>query len=281
MREKAQRPGKEVLYLGIRLRTGAAELGRGCLLLLRLSAHDLRMSEAGSAAGVIWSFGEPALLLSVLYFVFSTGLRTGEIGGIPYGQWFLAGYLPWQLVSRVISLSAVIIKKHRAMLRQIRFPALVLPLLPAVTSLWVHLGLLALYAGMTRPAAGPREAALLLWTLLWILVLTAGISCGVSTACVIRPSLGSVINVLLQLWFWVTPLAWEETDGAPAGGAAGIVRFLSENNPLRMAVINYRWALLGSGRPCRGGELPLQALAAAAAGLIIFLKNRKEIADAV
>ncbi len=247
-------------------------------MLLRLSYHELRMSEAGPSAGFLWSFGEPALLFLVLGLVFRSGVRAGEIGGVPYGDWFLAGYLPWQMVSRTVGGSAGIFRKHRAVLRQIRFPAEILPLLPAITSFWIHLFLLFLFCLMTGEEMGQGTWPLLLTAMLEMSVLSVGLAYLVATLCVCLPLFAPLVSVLMQIWFWATPLAWQEqTTDLPVSLCA---------NPLRGIVGNYRGALLGTGvGGLEAGDILLHrspvTLPVLAAGILLFVFFRGEIPDMV
>lgn len=238
--------------------------------LYRLTLHDLRMSSAVRGTGILWSIAEPVLLTGTLWAVMHLLVQAPPEGAIPYSFWFTAGYLPWQFFQRSVSESANVLRKHAYLLRQAQPPVRLLPLLPVCSSLLIHLLLLLLLGGIlerTQTAVSP-DLLLLTRVVADLILFTTGISAALSVLSVLVPWVKGLTGTLLQIWFWVTPVAWRM-------GRPDFVRI----NPLCGIVAGYRRALLAADG---GAEVPEGVcLAVFAAGILCFERYRGEIADAL
>ena len=208
-------------------------------LLTSLARHDLRKSYAGTAAGVAWAVLTPLVPLLVFSAVFSIGLRL-PLGGAPYIFGFAAAYVPWVLLSSAVTGAAGSILDHKHLVKRVLFPVEIIPADPLLVQSLPH----AILAGLTAVAcfAGGygRFPELLLILYFYLCAAVLAISAGMflaGLAVIVRDVL-QVLPSFLNVWFWITPIAWAGSSLPPTG------RILLALNPAAYVVSGYRYALM-------------------------------------
>ena len=211
--------------------------------MLALARHDARRAYAGTWAGWVWAVLTPLVPFMVLAAVFSVGLRL-PLGGAPYVYGFAAAYVPWVLLAAAITAAAGSIVELRYLVKRVRFPVEVIPCAPLLTHTIPHVVLLGL-TGVACFAGGYGGPALVTLPYFYacaiVLALGAGL-CLSATAVIVR-DVTRALAVALQVWFWLTPVAWTSTR-LPAAG-----RWLLDLNPAAYVIEGYRHALMPRSFP--------------------------------
>lgn len=84
--------------------------------LLKLAKADLVKTYSGAALGWAWAIIKPTVMVLVLWFAFSVGLRANsDVNGHPYILWVLAGMVPWFYMQSMISEGAGSIIRYALM----------------------------------------------------------------------------------------------------------------------------------------------------------------------
>lgn len=195
---------------------------------------------AGTWGGLFWAVAQPIMLLAVFWFVFEKGLRIGAVGDRPFVLELFCALVPWMLVQESLAGAAAAISGRPYLVKKIAFPTEILPFTNIVSALLTQavLGavLVAMILGYGRlPGAG---VLLFPYYLACLLVLVAGIAVLVSAANVFYRDIGQILSVLLNLWFWITPIVWPASM-LPAGFG-----WVIDLNPLAYVMQGYRSSLL-------------------------------------
>lgn len=216
-------------------------------LLTSLARHDLRKSYAGTAAGVAWSLLTPLVPLLIFSAVFSLGLRL-PLGGAPYIYGFAAAYVPWVLLSSTITGAAGSILEHRHLVKRVLFPVEIIPADPLLVQSLPHAILIALTAAACLLGGYGRFPELMAVLYFYLCAAVLAISAGLFLAglAVIVRDVVQVLPSFLNVWFWITPIAWAGTSLPPGG------RRLLALNPASYVVSGYRYALMPNVFPAPG-----------------------------
>lgn len=208
-------------------------------LLTSLARHDLRRSYAGTAGGVVWAVVAPLVPLLIFSAVFALGLRL-PLGGAPYIYGFAAAFVPWVLLSSAITGAASSIVEHRFLVKHVVFPLEIIPADPIVVHSLPHailVGLVAVASFLGGYARVP-ELFLILYFYLCAAVLAASAAMFLSGLAVLVRDVQQILPSFLNVWFWITPIAWAGAALPPAG------RRLLVLNPAAYVVSGYRYALM-------------------------------------
>lgn len=108
--------------------------------ILKLAKADIVKTYSGAALGWAWAIIKPAVMVLVLWFAFSVGLRANrDVNGCPYILWILAGMVPWFYMSEMINQGTGAILKYRYLVTKMKFPVSTIPSFVSLAKLLIHL----------------------------------------------------------------------------------------------------------------------------------------------
>ena len=262
--------------------TNLAHLFRYRALVQSLVARDLKARYRGSVLGFFWSFVNPLLSLLIYTFVFTVVMPASRPAELePYALFMFCGILPWTWFSSSLLESANVLIAGGNLIRKVLFPAEVLPLVTVFSGL-VHFGLglpiLALFLIYYRV---PMYGTDLLWfpVIVFVqLVLTAGLAFLVSALTVHFRDVRDLLQNLLTLWFFATPIIY------PLSRAPGTMGRLLNLNPFTHLAVAYQDVLFRPGpftEWWRLGVVGAEAVVIFFTGYFIFDRLRDTLAEEV
>jgi ABC-type polysaccharide/polyol phosphate export permease len=188
-------------------------------LISTLVIRELKARYRGTALGYVWSFLNPLMLLLVYSVVFGVFLKAGshrveglDIVGVDYAIFLFTGLLPWIWFSSSVLEASGVLFSHGNLIKKIKFPVEVLPIMTVLSNL-VHfvLGLPILVLVIILLG---KSISITFWVLclplaiLLQLLFTLGFSMMVSALTVHFKDLKDILNNLLTLWFFGTPIIY-------------------------------------------------------------------------
>lgn len=208
-------------------------------LVSSLARQDLRRVQAGTAAGLAWAVLTPLVPLLIFTAVFSLGLRL-PLGSAPYALGFAAAYVPWALISASLAGAVGSIVDHRYLVKHVPFPLQIISASSIVVHSLPHVILLALTVAAALWSGHARLPELLLLPYFYgcAALLVLGMGMMLSAVAVLVRDVQQGVGALLNVWFWVTPVAWA-TGALPPRGQT-----LLALNPAAYVVSGYRYALM-------------------------------------
>ncbi|MCP4682538.1 MAG: ABC transporter permease [Desulfobacterales bacterium] len=182
-------------------------------LIWDLTKRDFTERFAGSALGAIWAFIWPLVNLFIYIIIFGKimgGRLPGSSDIYSYSIYLSVGLIPWSAFAGAISrsTSAFIDKKHIISKISVSLPSFLIiinlseTITFVITSLFFFLFLIATdYEFHTH---------LLLFPFLFYLqqILAFGLGLLSATLTVFIRDLREVVGIILQLWFWFTPIIY-------------------------------------------------------------------------
>jgi ABC-type polysaccharide/polyol phosphate export permease len=245
-------------------------------LLRNLVARDLRVKYKGSTLGFAWSFVHPLAMVAVytLAFRYILAIRIER-----FPLFLLSGLLPWMFFAGALAQATGSIADNSTLVRKVAFPRLVLPL-GAIGSQFVQF--LLMFAAVVPVAAfagsGLSTAHLALAAVFTLqLVFTAGLALLTATAYVYFRDTRHLLEVALQIWFWVTPIVYSTTlVPAPFDRLIAL-------NPMALFVTAYHGIVLDAAWPSVAASVGMLgvAIVAATAGLTVFARHQGRFAELV
>ena len=204
---------------------------------------ELKRRFARSNFGALWFILHPLAQSAIFALVLSEVLGS-RLPGVPnkagYAIYLMAGMAAWGLFSEIANRCTVIFIEYASVLKKISFPRLCLPIIVGGSTLLNHIFLLVaitvvfLFFGQIPGAA---------WVVLPIgmLLITAfafglGVLLGIFNVFV--RDVGQVFTVVLQIWFWLTPIVYTATILPKS------LNWLAVYNPMAPLVRVYQDAML-------------------------------------
>ncbi|MCR4317738.1 MAG: ABC transporter permease [Planctomycetes bacterium] len=215
-------------------------------LLWHLAIVDFRGKFVGSAAGVFWAVVYPIIILLLYWYIFAevldVGLRRSEGGpsDSSFALFMFAGMIPWFAFQEAIQRSLNVISEQSSLVKNVIFPAEVLPLKINLSCLFqAVLGVLILFVAVLIQEGAPTIAFLYVIPALLIqFILGCGVSLLVAAVAVYWRDVIQLTHLFLMIWMFVTPIFYPESK------VPDEYRIFLTINPWTSIATLYRGALL-------------------------------------
>ena len=256
-----------------------ADIWRHRQVVRILARREFRSRYTVLTFGVFWIFAQPLAMVLIFWLVFSAGLRLGgsqQAGFLPH---FISGLVPWLMFSEVLLAGTNGIRGNLQLIKLVPFPSEVLPLVYILAASMGHgIMLLIVVAVLAFGGVQPGLSLLLLPAyFLGLCILLLGLCWITSALNVFHRDIGQSVGIVVNLWFWLTPVVWDRHMFAP-----DLARLLALN-PMTYIVEGYRAALLGAGSAAGGAQETAIFVAFAAVlfalGAVVFARLKFEFAD--
>jgi ABC-type polysaccharide/polyol phosphate export permease len=188
------------------------DIVRSRRLILELTRREFRARHLGSAFGLLWAFIQPSVMLIIYGLVFSYPMYTPPLPGHPpFIVTLLSGLIPWFILSDLMMSGVGVITDNQFLVKKVVFRISLLPIVRLISHLPVHLffviAITLVFWGYGYP---PTWYWLQLFYFLFaMLAMGLGWSLLVSALVPFLRDLGQVVSVIMQVFFWLTPLVWQ------------------------------------------------------------------------
>lgn len=175
--------------------------------------REFQLKYTGSALGVAWNLIGPLGTVVIFTVIFAQLMQTrlpgvGDIYG--YGIYLCAGLFAWNLFVEVVQRGLGMFIDNGNLLKKSSFPRASLPLivvLSALTNFAIAYGLFVAFIAVTGRFPG-WVALSAVPVLAILLTLAVGLGVFLGTLNVFFRDIGQALNVILQFWFWLTPIVY-------------------------------------------------------------------------
>jgi lipopolysaccharide transport system permease protein len=242
-----------------------------------LALRELKARYKQAVLGAGWAVLQPLAGVVVFTIVFRRFAKVPS-DGIPYPVFALAGLTVWSYASGSVTKDAQILVSNAPLVTKVYFPRLLAPVaavLPGLLDLLLSLLVLAVFLVAYDVHPTWALATLPLWLLL-LVVTVLGIGLWLGTMNVSYRDINQAITLLVQLWMFITPVAY------PSSVVPARWRALYFANPMAGVVEGSRWALVGT--PWAGNDVFISIAAAIVllvGGVAYFEHAERRFADVI
>ena len=265
--------------------TMLADLWHSRKLIIQLSINDFKTRYAGSMMGVLWAFVQPVITVLVYWFVFEKGLRAGAqaMGGmqVPFVLFLMSGLVPWFYFSDAWPNGTSSLVSYSFLVKKVVFKISILPIVKVVASLYVHVFFVAvmLIVFWIYGYAPDLYSLQVIYYSFAMFVFVLGLSYITASIVVFFRDLSEIINILLQILVWATPIMWNIESTL----SDGLLKSVLKINPLYYIVNGYRNALINKHwfweTPRQMAYFWVIALVILGAGMLVFKRLKNHFAD--
>lgn len=251
-------------------------------MILDLSVNDFSTKYAGSSFGIFWAFVQPVITILVYWCVFEFGLKsTAPIPNVPYIVWFSTGMVPWFFFSDAINAVTNSFIEYSYLVKKVVFDIDFLPIVKILSNLFVHLFFVLLLIIIS--VANGQGISIKFWEvfyyMLCMIILVYAIGNITSSIIVFFRDVGQIINIILQIGLWVTPIIWSYII------VPDKYQWIVKLNPVFYIIEGYRDAFINGKwffqKPLLTGYFWIFALVVLMLGRTIFRKLKPHFADVI
>lgn len=262
------------------------------ILLRELVKTDFKLRYQGSMLGMVWSVLKPLMLFAVMYVVFVRFLRFGA--GIPhFAVSLLLAQTLWSFFQESTSQGMRAIVDRGDLLRKINFPRYIVVISSTVSAfinLLISLVVVLIFMIINGVEFRPT---LLLFPLIVIelYIFALAIAFLLSTLYVKFRDIGHIWDVVMQIWFYVTPIIYPLSQIINMSGFGLVVaKLMLIVNPMAQIIQDARyvlvtpqtetiWNTVGTGTPLLKIVPIVLSIGLFVVGVIVFRKHSRTFAE--
>ncbi len=219
-----------------------AELYQSRHLIWKLAKNDFKKRYAGSYLGAVWAMVQPVVTVVMYYIVFEVIMDSSRQladDSVPYVLFLTAGLVPWFYFTEALQNGTNAMLEYNYLVKKVVFKISILPIIKIIAATFIHvffvcvlLIIAALYG--CYPSLYTIQ---LVYYSFCLFVLVLGICYTTCAVMVFFRDIGQIINIVLQIGMWATPILWDINGISPK------VQMLVKINPLVYIVNGYRSAI--------------------------------------
>ena len=175
--------------------------------------REFQISYKNSMLGAAWTVIRPLVMIVVYTVVFSQIMRSklpGVDSEFAYSIYLCAGVLPWSFFTEAVTKGQNVFLENANLLKKVQFPRICLPVIAmanALVNFSIIFLLFLVFLVITQSFPGMVFVAVIPVLALQIL-LTIGMGLTLGVLYVFFRDVGQLTAVVLQFWFWVTPVVY-------------------------------------------------------------------------
>jgi lipopolysaccharide transport system permease protein/teichoic acid transport system permease protein len=205
-------------------------------IIYELVKRDLQQQYIGSYLGVVWIFIQPLMFVSILYAVFTFGIRPSAIGDMPFSVYLVTGFVSWIHFSANFSANTGVISKYAFLVKKVDFRLSILPIVQMISSLATHavMVIVAICIAWIQGYPPGLYTLQIFYYLFAMSALLLGLGWMTSSTSIFVKDVSDVVAIVVQFGFWLTPIFWN-ISMIPEK-----YRWIIELNPMYYIVSGYR-----------------------------------------
>ena len=219
------------------------ELYQSRHLIWKLAKNDFKKRYAGSYMGAVWALAQPVVTVAMYYIVFDKlmGGAGRGVEDVPFVLFLTAGLVPWFYFNEALNNGTNALREYDYLVKKVVFKISILPIIKIIAATFIHgffvavlLAVAALYG--YYPTIYTTQ---ILYYSICLFIFVLALCYTTCSIVVFFKDLTQIINILLQIGIWATPILWN-LDGAPKKWVVAL-----KLNPLVYIVNGYRSAIYG------------------------------------
>ena len=234
----------------------------------------------GTQLGFFWAIAQPLALILIYTLVFARIMKPalpGHESPFAYSIYLCAGIVIWQLFSDLLNRSVGVFVHNANLLKKVNLPKLALPIVATLSALSNFAVVVLLFMGFLLAIGAFPAASIVALVPLLVLVVAFAVGLGVllGTINVFYRDVEQATTMLLQFWFWLTPIVY------PGRTLPDFVASALAWNPM-WPVVHFAQTIFVEDRTPPWSSLAYPALVAIALlllGLFAFRNLSGEIVD--
>lgn len=205
-------------------------------VLWTLAKNDFKARFAASFLGGFWAFAQPLITLLVFWFVFQVGFKNPPVSDVPFIVWLTPAYLVWAFFSEALASGTSCMIEYSYLVKKVNFRVSMIPIGKIISSAFIHLGFIVFIFFLLIVYRIPLSVynIQVLYYFLCTCFLLLGLDWMLSAIMPFAKDVSSIVNIIIQIGFWVTPIFWTPDNMSPA------VQNILKINPMFYICRGYR-----------------------------------------
>ncbi len=220
-----------------------AELLQSRHLIWKLAKNDFKKRYAGSYMGAVWALVQPVVTVLMYYVVFEKLMGNPGRGddSAPFVLFLTAGLVPWFYFTEALNSGTNALLEYNYLVKKVVFKISVLPIIKIIAATFIHVFFVfVLLVVAACYGYFPTVYTLqIVYYSVCLFVFVLALCYSTCAIVVFFRDLVQIINIVLQIGMWATPILWNMDSLGPVWVT------VLKLNPLVYIVNGYRDAVYG------------------------------------
>ena len=177
-------------------------------LVFQLGKNDFKNRFASTSLGSIWGFLQPFIFMLTYVIVFQFILKTPSSGNEPYAVWFIPGMAMWLCLNDSIISASNSIRAYSYLVKKVVFPVDTIPIISIIASSFVALFLFIISTVICLIFGFRPNILMAIYILVAAYAFIIAVTRFTSAVTTLVPDFSQLLNILMQLFLWFTPIVW-------------------------------------------------------------------------
>lgn len=212
-------------------------------LIWKLAKNDFKKRYAGSYMGAVWALVQPVVTVLMYYIVFEKLMGNPGRGDddVPFVLFLTAGLVPWFYFTEALNSGTNALLEYNYLVKKVVFKISVLPIIKIIAATFVHVFFvfLLLVVAACYGIFPTVHTIQIVYYSACLFVFVLALCYSTCAIVVFFRDLAQIINIVLQIGMWATPILWNMDFLGPVWVT------VLKLNPLVYIVNGYRDAVYG------------------------------------
>lgn len=177
-------------------------------LAIQLGKNDFKNRFASTSLGSLWGFLQPFVFMATYVIVFQYILGVGSSGEEPYIVWFIPGMALWQSINDSIMNASNSIRTYSYLVKKVVFPIDIIPIISIIASSFVALFLIVVAVIVGSIFGYIPNLLQVIYIIIATYAFIIAFTRLTSAITTLVPDFSQLLGILMQLFFWFTPIVW-------------------------------------------------------------------------
>lgn len=178
-------------------------------MVFQLGKNDFKNRFASTSLGSIWGFAQPFIFMMMYVIVFQFIFKQSGPEGAPYVVWFMPGMAMWMCINDGIMGASGSIRAYSYLVKKVVFPVDVIPLISLFANAFVAIFLFVIAAIVCAIYGFIPNVIMIVYTILSAYIFLIAFTRFTSAVSTLVPDFSNLLGIVMQLFFWATPVVWD------------------------------------------------------------------------
>ena len=246
----------------------------------QLGKNDFKNRFANTSLGSMWGFLQPFIFMMMYVVVFQFIFKQSGPNGAPYVVWFMPGMAMWMCINDGIMGASGSIRGYSYLVKKVVFPIDIIPIISLLANAFVAMFLFAIATIVCVIFGFMPNILLILYIIFSAYCFLVAITRFTSAISTLVPDFSNLLGIIMQLFFWFTPIVWDLTMVADHHTISRILQCM----PFTYLITGFRNAFMGGNIVTQGYGIYtlifwIITIIMFVWGNYIFKKSKKDFAD--
>ena len=171
--------------------------------------NDFKNRFANTSLGSVWGFLQPFVFMMMYVVVFQFIFKQSAPDGSPYVVWFIPGMAMWMCINDGIIGASGSIRNYSYLVKKVIFPVDIIPLISLFANSFVAIFLFAVATAVCLIVGFSCNVLILIYAIFAAYCFLIAFTRFTSAICTVVPDFSNLLTIMMQLFFWATPIVWD------------------------------------------------------------------------